>query len=219
MARYQHFIGGHYTRKSFIREARKHGVSRGIAPNVAKGMNFGDTVVLVAWEHGHPAAFAEFVVSSVNLPSNVAEVVYGALMANGRATANGGGGAWVVRECGSYMEGAGCTLAEDVKLSEIVERAVSASEALGVQPKILLGGYLSKVYDAPVILESDSVKFHRGFARINDDAAMWDFDGTRSTVIDGEVTGNRVVGVEHYAKRERKERTDLQAKMTLTYGG
>ena len=160
---FMHYIGGRYSRPSFIREARKQGVSRRVSVSHAKTMNFGDTVVLAVWNSGSPTAFAEFQIQHITLSSDVAEAVGQQLAEEGRATSSGNGPVSIVRQCGYYCIVGSWTV--DAEFGEIVELAEVAAKEKGTKPWYMISGPLTRVYAEPKPLPMHT-KFFRGFKRL-----------------------------------------------------
>jgi hypothetical protein len=191
-----HYVGGFYTRKKFIAEVKKHGVSRRIAPNLAKFMAYGDVIKLLDWNKGQPLLFAEFVVSGISMDAKISEELAPELIADGKARLVTQGGNTVVRECGSYV--ASATYEVDVELSEVVERADEIAARLEVKPNYMITGHLSRVYDPPEAVEPPP-KFSRGFLK------------TYEPVRDEH--DQTVQGVIGYSKRTRRQRDDLTRRL------
>lgn len=206
MTRWLHYVGGYYSREKFVAEAQKLGVSRRIPANTAGAMEFGDIVGCLEWRGGEPEAFAEFRVTRISAPSEVAGAAVGDLLQSGRVTYQEGGEV-VERECGEYIEGGSYTLAPDLTMQEMVARIKAVCEAAGVQPFLLLGGPLVKVYDPPFRVEPKP-PFTRGFMRARNEA-IWEAE-PGGVVLEGECEVNEVRGIEQYGKRTTKDRSNLK---------
>jgi hypothetical protein len=188
-----HYVGGFYTQEKFVAEARRAGVSRRVAPNVAKFMRYGDTVQLLNWNNGKPLHFADFVTGGISMDAEISEELAPKLIEEGKAHLVSTGGDTVVRECGSYVASASYEV--DTELGEVVEKANEIAARLQIKPKYMITGRLSHVYDPPV--EPDpSPKFFRGFVNMGAGRAN--------------EHGQLVQGVIGYSKRTRKKREDLQ---------
>jgi hypothetical protein len=118
--RWMHYIGGYYrSHHAFIREAKVMGISRRIPAQVARGMNYGDTVVLLRYcSKKRVYAFAEMIITGLVLSGDIAQAVGEKLQAQGKATYTAGGG-MISRECGSYMIMG--TWNVDAELSEVMD--------------------------------------------------------------------------------------------------
>ena len=100
-----HFIGGYYrTSALFLREAKKHGFSRRIPAQVARGMHFGDQVVFLCYG-GRTAkpvfAFGEGVFTYVTFDAQIATQLGHELERRGPAEYTPGGET-IWWECGAY---------------------------------------------------------------------------------------------------------------------
>jgi hypothetical protein len=193
---WQHYVGGFYTPKKFVAEAKKHGISRRVAPNVAKAMAYGDVIKLLDWNNSQPLLFAEFVVSGISMNAEISEELAPELIQEGKARLVSQGGNTVIRECGSYV--ASATYEVDVELSEVVEKADEIVARLEIKPNYMITGRISRVYDPPEAVEPPP-KFSRGFIK------------TYEPVSDEH--GQTVQGVIGYDKRTKKQRDDLNARL------
>jgi len=191
-----HYVGGFYTRQKFVAEAKKHGISRRVAPGVAKAMAYGDIIKLLDWNNGQPLLFAEFVISGISMDAVISEELAPELIREGKASLVSQGGNTVIRECGSYV--ASATYQVDVELSEVVEKADAIAAKLDIKPTYMLTGRLSRVYNPPEAVEP-APKFARGFIKTYRPASD-EHDQT-------------IQGVIGYDKRTRKQRDDLTARL------
>lgn len=199
---WMHFIGGYYSSTDkFIREAQgPGGIARRIPAQVARGMAFGDRVVLLRYNgKNNVQAFAEMVLDSVTFEGDFASKVGKKLVEQGRA-AYTPGCISVSRECGSYIIAGVFEVASDVSLSEIVQMAQSSASE-GESVFVMIGGHLSKVYDTPVLL-SPPPKFSRGFFHAEDGTFVYEGG-------EGEPP-NRVIGVQDYRKASRSSKKQAQ---------
>ncbi len=192
---WQHYVGGFYSPAKFIAEAKRHGVSRRVAPNIAKSMSFGDTVQLLSWCSGEPAAFAEFLINRITLDHEIAGELGEELIEEGRARLVERGGGFVTRECGSYSVGA--TYEVDIDLKEVVERAMALAEEKGLPLSFMIAGPLTRTFDPPVELIPPP-PFTRGFIRVGRNGEQPALDDPQ------------LVGIESYKRRKQKERRDIQ---------
>jgi len=197
MTQWLHYVGGFYDTDKFIAEAQRLGVSRRIAPNMAKSLRYGDTIGLLKnGANGVVTIIAEFRVEQLTLDSEIAQQVGAQLVAQGRAHFSEGGGR-VVRECGNYETGG--TWYVDADLSEIVEKASGIAEKRGDKFSLLIGGPLIKALEPPVLLQP-APPFTRGFMRCRDETGF-EFEGESE---------QKMVALLDYKKRRRKKRIDLQ---------
>jgi hypothetical protein len=193
MTIWRHFVGGFYTPKKFISEAHREGVSRRVAPGIAKAMAFGDLVQLMHWRRGKPALIAEFSITNLLTSAEIGSELGSCLEPSG-----GGGNAKVVRACGSYEICGSLVLeADSPGLGELVSRALEIAEAKGIEPWFMIGGPLSRVYDPPLELDPPP-RFSRGFTRLQTDE------------ITQAALPAQVLSVQGYTHRIRKQREDLQ---------
>ena len=194
-----HFIGGHYgSPETFLREAQSLGVSRRVPAQTARGMNFGDRVVLLRYGgKGKVEGFAEFTVHSIRIEGDITQRVGDELIREGRASVSQGAGL-VERECGAYFEASVFNVASDVTIGEILERALKIAKEEGLDLTVLIGGALSKVYDAPILLDP-APKFSRGFTKCPDQA-QFEFAGAPAT------TERQLVELSSYKQANRKNK-------------
>ena len=210
MTRWLHYIGGYYSPDKFIRETKRHGMNRKVAPNVASAMEYGDTVICLEWNHREPHAFAECVINGVSFPAEITGRLGQKLVDDGQATERQGSGAVIVRECGSYVDGGGYVVGEGVKLSYLAKKAKEIAAELGIELSCFVSGRLSKVHTPPVVVQPYP-PFTRGFMRVRNES-LWDCD-PNAIVIDNEPQPNAVNGIISYAKRRNKERKDLNLRL------
>jgi len=191
-----HYVGGFYTTSAFVTEAKRTGVSRRVAPNVAKFMRYGDTVKLLNWNNGKPIAFAEFVIGGISIDAQISEQLALELIKEGKAELVSEGGQTVVRKCGSYTTSASYQV--NIALEEVVERANEIAKELQLKPTYMITGRVTAVYDTPIKLDPPP-KFFRGF--VNAGAGQADeYD-------------QHVQGIVGYSKRTRKKRKDLNHRL------
>lgn len=191
-----HYVGGFYTPQKFVAEAKKHGISRRVASNVAKAMAYGDVIKLLDWNNGQPLHFADFVISGVSMDAVISEGVASKLIEEDKARLVSQGGNTVVRECGSYV--ASATYEVDAELSEVMEKADEIAARLQIKPTYMITGRLSKAYNPPEPVEP-APKFSRGFIK------------TYQPVSDEH--DQTVQGVIGYGKRTKKQRDDLSTRL------
>jgi len=196
--RWLHYIGGHYTPFTFLREAQRYGVSRKVAPAQARRMHYGDEVDCLYWNDHQPAKFCRFRITGITLPQEIAADVTADLAAEGKCKKVSDGGGVVIRECGSYISGA--VYEVTAELGEVVERAEKTAESKGLKVDCLITGPIVEVYD-PVIPMPEGYPFYQGFAR-EDEAPS-------------ERTGSVVTAVLGYQQRKQKRRRDLQMALPM----
>lgn len=194
MTHWEHFVGGYYTPFRFVEEAQREGVQRRVPAALAATFQYGDTVDLLWWDRGHAHRIGAFVVASVTVDDAVAHEVGQALVAQGQASYQPGGGV-VVRGCGSYVIAG--TWVVTASLQDIVNQARTAAAEAGAALKILIGGPLVDVTDPPQPVDSPD-HFFRGFRRVGERAAVPDPDDPL------------VIGMRAYQVRHHKERRDIQ---------
>jgi hypothetical protein len=189
------YVGRYYkTPKHFIREAEKHGITRRIPAQVARGMQYGDRVVLLRYgRKDYVFAFAEMVIESVILEGEIADEIGHELQKEGKASYTPSGG-MVTRECGSYMIFGSWSV--DAELSEIVGKAIEIAKRKEKDIFVMIGGKLSRVYNQPIIL-SPAPKFTRGFIRANDQA-------TFEMSVNEQERDKNIICIESYQKADRK---------------
>jgi hypothetical protein len=191
-----HYIGGYYrSTEQFIREAQAHGVTRRIPAQVARGMQYGDRVVLLRWGgRGKVWAFAEMRIASVALEGELSRKVGERLAAEGRASFTEGGEV-VERECGCYLICGVWMVSAD--LPEVMDIALEIAAQDGQPaPFAMIGGTLAKVYSDPALL-SPAPRFTRGFIRA-DAQATFEFHGQAV-----ETPGRTITAITDYRKRAR----------------
>jgi hypothetical protein len=194
------YVGGYYSKAKFIEESQRLGVSRRAPASVVKQMCFGDTVAVLDWQRGEPVGFAEFVITGLVLPHQIAEQVTEILEAEGKvkSKSKSEGGSTIVRECGTYDIGGSYEVTADI--GEITYLAEQEAEVAQVPLDILVQGQLTRIVDPPEMMP-DGYPFYRGFARWSA-AVPKDIDGT-------------VAGQVGYKQRETKKRKDLQPALTI----
>jgi hypothetical protein len=151
MQHWLHHIGrAYYTRASFVREAKKYGVTRRVAVNTLKKMKFGDRVILAIAEGKHPAVFGYFVIEKVSgLSLEVVEKIkkeHDCLLA-------GLGGETIERGCGEYTSGP--TFSTSATIEEIAE-VIEKTEDKG---RPMVGGTF---YELELVKLKD-IPFRQGF--------------------------------------------------------
>lgn len=160
-----HFIGGYYqTIERFINEAKAKGITRRIPAQIARGINFGDRVILLRWQEKSALAFAEAVVTGITLDSEVSEYVQEKLKEQGKiqdtgSDSNLGPPVCISRECGSYLVMS--SSATSATIAEIIELAIEFQE----KPFVMIACKLTDEYHQQFRLEG--TKFTRGIILCN----------------------------------------------------
>ena len=212
MTTWRHFVGGHYTPGKFIQEARRLGVTRRVAANVARAMAFGDVVQLLHWQRGRPVLFAEFTITDIILPVEISVEVR---KKHHRLKISGGGdGQRIVRECGSYEMVGACAIepGDNLTLQQIATESIEIAERLKLSSWFMVGGPLTKVYEPPVEV-SPPPRFSRGFTRLNPSQAA--AIATAPAWPHQSPTPPTLTAVDGYARRRRKTRLDLQLQFPI----
>jgi len=202
---WMHYVGGSYkSTDHFVREAQHHGISRRIPAQVARGMAYGDRVVMLRW--GGPdcvTAFAEMTITKLVLDSDMADKVGERLREQGKA-AYTQGGETIQRECGSYFI---CgTWHVDAEISEVMDIAIQIAEAEGRSVFVMVGGTLTKTYADPILLQP-APKFTRGFIRADNEAMF--------VMHDEHEPERQVVSISGYAKSSGRKRSKHDAQAVL----
>jgi len=168
MAKWSHYIGGQYTKSSFIKEALEQEISRRISARQAQKMSYGDVVACLSWNQGRPVVFAEFTVTRLMLPDDVSTILTAQLNEEGciSETSEGGGGA-INKKCGFYIEGCTHTVS-GIDIPEIVARANAFFAERDEKPWYMIGGQLDCIFDVP--RNAMGTPFFRGFRRATGDA-------------------------------------------------
>lgn len=211
---FYHFVGKPYTPDSFVKEAQKFGVTRRIAANQLKGMNFGDKIIFLVWRGKNipPAVIGEMRISSVHFDGETNAKVVEELKSEEKIVSeSAGSGAVIQRACGSFIDGGSCSLREDVAIGELVEKAEKATDAQQEKNGIkdddrasvwaMVGGHLDHVYIPPRTLTGD-IKFSRGFGAWRSDVSFQGHAPVAATLPPNAVAGNAVGGVENYQRRK-----------------
>lgn len=170
MSTYFHYIS---KPKSFLPPALAHGASRHCPVNIARGMNFGDRVILLKYRGKSipPAVFAEMIVNAISFEDNLN--VGQELLEQGRCeytdyTGGSSAGVQVDRECGSFNLAGGWTLSADVTLQEVIEIAERKMAEQGGKPgdiRCMIWGKIVMVYDVPMTIDPPPQN-KRGFTHV-----------------------------------------------------
>lgn len=207
------FVGGKYTPQKFVAESHRVGsITRRLPANVAKGMNFGDTVLCLQWRGKSvpPAVFAEFRINGIVFDGEIGQKVTAKLKAEGKIIEDNSGAApvQVDRECGSFSMGGGSIVRDDVTIQEIVDIAQALADedadAQGIAKAdkgslwCMVSGILTKTYAPPRTL-NPAPKFTRGFMGLAEDMKFSDANADALSVT-ADQTAPRVAGVSNYEK-------------------
>ncbi|MCG3177527.1 MAG: hypothetical protein MOGMAGMI_02501 [Candidatus Omnitrophica bacterium] len=209
MATYLHYIGGKYTPRKFIAESKRVGfITRRAPANQVKAMHFKDTVILLDWRKGKPAAFGEFIVTGVVFDGELNAKLIEELKAEDKIVEDntGGGSVTVDRECGSFSMGGGAGVREDVDIPEIMEKAekiqAEQQDAVGLGKEsrgtvwCMVMGVLTKEYFPPRTLDPVP-PFTRGFMQMLEGTT---FIAAHGDEIPHDAPASQVVGVENYER-------------------
>ena len=181
-----HYVGGRYTPESFVKEAKRSGITRRVAANVAGGFHFGDVVYLAYWNGGQPYIFARFVVTSLILPADLALVT--ASFTDGVPLP--GDPVHISRECGQFDLMSGYITSKDIP--ELVEMATTlANKSELLDPWFMIGGELADEIE-PYYIDH---KFAQGYIHIKDTPPV-------------KVTERAVFGVENYTRDRNRSNDD-----------
>ncbi|HZQ11020.1 MAG TPA: hypothetical protein VFD70_30900 [Anaerolineae bacterium] len=178
MAQWFHYVGGRYTPRKFIEESIRVGfITRRAPANQVKAMHFGDTVVLLDWRKGKPAAFGEFIINGVMFDGKVQQKLVEELKAEDKIVQDDSGvpSVKVERECGDFTMGGGASVREDVDIPEIMEKAERANNdmqgELGLKDEskgslwCMVKGTLTKTFIPPRTIDP-APPFTRGFMQV-----------------------------------------------------
>ena len=197
-----HFIGGYYrTSALFLREAKKHGFSRRIPAQVARGMHFGDKVIFLRYggQTAKPVfAFGEGIVTRVSFDAQIATQLGQELERRGLAEYTPGGDT-VLRECGSYLMVGTWTVAPEIDIPQLIEAAMRIAQAQNLPSLfVMLGGELTAAYEAPVFLQP-APHFTRGFIK-TEPGSTFRYAGMSGDYV------HKMLAVKHYRKAEKSVR-------------
>jgi hypothetical protein len=125
-----HFVGKeYYGRGSFVREARKHGVSRRIALHELRRMRWGDRVLLAIRDGKSSLVFGSFRVTRL---SGLSAEATAAVEKRFGVEKISDGGAFVERGCGCYIEGPLYSVRADLPaLAALLEELKSSGVDIG----------------------------------------------------------------------------------------
>lgn len=157
-ATWLHFVGKtYYTRGTFVREAKKYGVTRRVSLNVLKNMAWGDRVLLAIMDGKTPIVFGEFRIERISGLS--AEAVSALERLGLLQEIIDFGGIFVKRGCGCYVTGP--TRSTNATIREIVQtlEALMASGELEDPGKPMVSG---KFILHPLVRLKD-IRFRQGF--------------------------------------------------------
>jgi hypothetical protein len=204
-----HFIGSYYrTSDLFLVETQKHGFSRRIPAQVARGMHFGDKVIFLRYGGASSRmtttaktvfAFGEGVVTRVTFAAEIAAQLGQELERRGLAEYTSGGDT-VLRACGSYLMAGTWTVTAEMEIPLLVEAATQIAQAQGATTPlfVMLGGELTAAYEAPVFLQP-APHFTRGFIK-TEPGSTYQYTG-----MVGEYA-YKMLAVKHYRKAAKSLR-------------
>lgn len=214
-----HYIGGRYTPKGFIEEARKYGVSRRIPALFLKSLTWGDRVYCATWKgtkglhllerqkevgnvykRGNAEIFASFRVSRIVIEdTEINQKVQERLRNEGKVlSTHSGSGRMVRRACGYYFEGGG--VETSASISEIAGMAEEEATKLGrfsyVNPyQVMIMGELEKVFNPP---REINAPFTRSLLR-------WDEAGEAVIDVEGQVESGELVEIQEHVVAHKKD--------------
>lgn len=153
-----HFVGkSYYSIEEFIAEAKDQGVSRAVAPNVLRQMEFGDIVVLAQGDRKGSTIFGFFVIDTmIGFNSEFLRQAADA----GAIESHDGPRIEVERGCGSYTIFGTATVENREKLSDLIKNA--KDEDLG---RVMIGGRFIE-YERYI---ETQIPFRMGFRRFDYD--------------------------------------------------
>lgn len=152
-----HFIGQkYYTRKRFVDEARRYGITRRVSLQVLRSMDWDDTVLLAIVEGKTPVMFGQFQVTRL---SGISKIARQALEAFFGVKKISDGGTMVVRGCGSYLAGPSYQI--DASLPEIAEFLDGIQRNGHDIGKLMVGGTFQELSHPMVRLKK--IPFRQGF--------------------------------------------------------
>ncbi len=207
-----HYIGkGVYSKKLFIEEAKRYGVSRAMPWNIAKNLEPG-TVILLAIHSGRKAeqgkaeVFGYMVVDGYNLPPNIIDLAGINVECEDRDES-------VTRGCGSY------TVTKECKVREDWGEAVKKLDKIYKQTpfKVFVTGAFKELYP-PIIIEN--AKFSRSVVNIE----LPDKAKARLKSLGVESVMREITGYHRIRYRSKKEKQALLEQyktkpLTLYMGG
>lgn len=171
-----HWIGKqYYTQKSFIKEAEKYRVSRRVAPQVAKAMNWGDTVYCAMLDGKTGVIFGYFTVDRI---TGLSVETTEQLKEKYKASTLDDGGNIIERGCGEYQTGE--TISIDASVEEITNEVIDIGNKGQDGDKLMVSGAFTEIEPIRLL----DIPFRQGFRTINGIALQHD----------AEVNGNKVHG-------------------------
>ena len=202
MQTWLHFIGKqYYTRASFLKEARREGVTRRVSLATLKRMRFGDRVLCAMLDGKSAVAFATFQITGL---SGLSKAAVAALSDGVQLTPVDLGGALVRRGCGSYMAGPCYQLAEPVPLTDLVATLAKLDDP----GKLMVSGRIPALTDdlGVDLVRLKDVPHTHGFR-------LWDWDTFRADVAAARQEGETVPVVRgcYYADPSRVDAVAVEA--------
>ena len=178
MKTWLHFIGRqYYSKAKFIKEARRYGITRRVALQVMKKMEFGDLVLLAmrpTKAAKAPEIFGSFEIEAV---SGLSPEASAAIRERFRWRLVDNGGRVIGRGCGRYIEGP-CYVLENATLREIAMILEELKEQGIDIGRPMVGGSFEP--HRPVQLKS--IPFRQGFRLFDYDRLLQDTGFSLSTM-------------------------------------
>lgn len=167
-----HYVGGKYTPRKFVEEAKRYGFSRRIPGHMLKKLSWGDSIYFAVWRgndgihvvfrsneeaakgqryvKGKAEIFAKGKIEAITFEDpKLWEELKKELRVQGRIISTySSKPRRVNRACGSYIEGGG--IAVDASIEEIWEIAERIAKKLDLgKVRVMIKGPLTKVFDQP----------------------------------------------------------------------
>jgi hypothetical protein len=161
-----HYVGrGLYDVDSFVEEAKRYGVQRGIAFYKLRDFRWGDEVLLATYLNQNGEVFGYFVVEGIthNMPPELCEKLISKLDV---VAVKNDPPKFERRRCGSYYLGGGVVVRDS--LESIFEKILQLCKENKVNPNSFKWFLKGPFKDLPSILLSPA-KFFRGYNKINID--------------------------------------------------
>jgi hypothetical protein len=203
---YIHFVGGKYTPKSFVQEARRMGWSRNFGIGHTKSLKW-DDVIFFATKHPNVEngyiIFAKGLITSISLPAEITSQMEDEGLIE-KSSGGGGGGGMEIRECGSYSVSGVCRVSQDVSIEKLAKRAEEICKEKGFNLKCLVRGYISEAYQTPIVTTQNIPT--QGIAKLKREFYLNNPTGHE---MPAQESHPKVVFTENYKRRKSKSRDDL----------
>jgi len=108
-------------------------------------MEFGDEVLLAAWNKGEPYVFAQFTINQVLLQNDTAVYATDWLVTAGLAERIEGDPIHVAKECGEFTISGGCVVS--CEMGEIVAAAIDIAPTCKEDAWFMIGGSITALYN------------------------------------------------------------------------